>query len=110
MVASDYITPDISSSVPYVENILDKNYYGFHRIYNWWINKPTPPGSGGEPNPGFWNRDILPDSIARSNSSNSNITIRDIRSNSPVSPINPTSTPQVLPLDRKCYIYFTSIW
>jgi len=100
MVASDYIAPDITRSVPYVGNILDNIYNGFHSIYNWLFNKPSPPGSGSEPNPGFWDRPILPDSITRSNSSESNITIRDLRSNSPVSPITPPSTPQVLPVER----------
>lgn len=107
MIASDYIAPDITRSVPYIGNILDNIYNGFHSIYNWWFNKPTPPGPGANPEPGFWNRDILPDSITRSNSSDSNITIRDFRLDSP---ITPPQTPDILPLDRDYSQEIPSNW
>jgi len=56
MVASDYIVPDLTRSVPYVGNMLDIIYNSFHSIYNWLFNKPTTPGSGADSIPGFWNR------------------------------------------------------
>lgn len=57
MIASDYIAPELTRSVPYVGNILDNIYNGFHSIYNWLFNKSTPPGPsvnpGVNPDPGF---------------------------------------------------------
>jgi hypothetical protein len=103
LIASYYIAHVVTRSVPYVGTILDSVYAGLNSIYNLWYDKPTPPdgtGSNSGSNTGYWNRDILPESISRSNSDDSNITIRDLRTHSPESPITPTTTPQILPLDR----------
>ena len=102
MIASDYIAPELTRSVPYVGNMLDIIYNSFHSIYNWWFNKPTPPSTPAvDPGntTGYWNRPILPSSVTRSNSSDSNITIRDLRIDSPGSPITPPSTPDILDRD-----------